>query len=71
MFGKPKLKCPKCGGRERPRRHYGGQCGCVKCGYTGKREEFEKKAGISRRAGEGDKPTTERPKPKPRPAKPR
>jgi len=48
---KPKLRCPKCGGRGRPRKHYEKeQCECVKCGYTGKREEFEKEPLVRRRA---------------------
>jgi len=60
---KPKLRCPKCGGKGRPRKHYEKeQCVCLKCGYTGRRWEFEKKPSVRRRAGEGEKPTTERPK---------
>lgn len=39
---KRKLRCPKCPGKARPRKHYEEQCECVKCGYTGKREEFER-----------------------------
>jgi len=42
MFGKPKLKCPECGGKAKERAHYEKeQYRCVKCGYCGKRKEFE------------------------------
>jgi len=44
MFWKPKLRCPKCGAKAKPRRHYENeQCECQKCGYAGKREEFERR----------------------------
>lgn len=72
MFGKAKLRCPLegCNGKGKPRKHYEKeQCVCLKCGYTGGRWEFRKESQVRRRAGEGEKPTTERPKPKPRPSK--
>lgn len=42
LFG-PKLRCPQCGKKAKPRKHYEGeQCECQneECGYVGDREEF-------------------------------
>jgi len=44
LFWKPKLRCPKCGKKAKPRKyHEEEQCECQnpQCGYSGKREEFE------------------------------
>jgi len=44
MFGKPKLRCPKCGAKAKYRAHYEQkQCECPKCNYVGKTEEFERR----------------------------
>ena len=45
MFGKPKLRCPKCGSKKvKLRRHFEDeQYECQnkpECGHTGKKEEF-------------------------------
>ena len=47
MFGKPKLICPICGKKAKPRQYYEDeQAECQnkpECGYIGKIEEFEVK----------------------------
>lgn len=45
LFG-PKLKCPKCGKKAKPRKHYENEqaeCQDPDCGYTGDMEEFDAK----------------------------